>query len=172
MPRLLVEYPDGNQQIVEITDTGSFFDSTKVLWDERKQGALPADIELGKMAKQENALVKLPDYKPEYKELLQDRTEEFIKEQSLILWQAADAYINAEINGVGLSILAAGVYAQKPKAIAVAQWCDSIWTEYYIRKSKIAPALKVNTDFSMLGAMPFTVLELREEVSDLWITKG
>lgn len=168
MPRLLVEYPDGNQQVIEVTDTGSFFDSTKILWDERKQGVLPSGLELGKMAKQEGLLVILPDYTPEYKSLMQERSEAYIKEQGGILWKAADDYINAEINGVGLSILASGVYAQKPKAIAVAKWCDSVWTEYYIRKAGITSDTEVNTDFSMFGAKPFTVLELREEVKDLW----
>lgn len=171
MAKLLIEYPDGNQQIIEIDQTGSFFDKSKVLWDERINGPLPADIELGKMDKQEDGLVKLDDYKPEYKEILQEKTEEFIKDQSLILWKSADAYINAEINGVGLSILAAGVGQQKPRSLAVAQWCDSIWTEYYIRKSKITPDAEVNTDFSKFGAKPYTVLELREEVADLWSGK-
>jgi len=168
MYKLLVEYPDGNQQVVEVTDSGSFFDKTRVLWDERTDGELPDNLELGKIAKQEDELVVLPDYKPEYKELLQERTEEFIKEQSSILWKAASDYIDAEISGVGLSILATGVTNQKPKAVAVAQWCDSIWAEYFTRKDKIAPATKVNTDFSMFGEKPFSVMELREEVKDLW----
>lgn len=169
MPKLLVEFPDGNQQILEISETGSFFDKSKVLWDERTDGELPANLELGKIDKKGNKLVALPDYKPEYKELLQERTEEFIKDQSLILWSAASDYVNAEINGVGLAILAVGVVAQKPKAISVAQWLDTIWAEYYLRKIKLSPANKINTDFSMFGPMPFTVLELREEVEDLWI---
>jgi len=168
MPRLLVEFPDGNQQIIEIDQTGAFFDKSRILWDERTEGALPGNLELGKVEKQEGVLVVLPDYKPEYKEILQEQVEQYIKEQAGVLWKAADDYINAEINGVGLSILASGVTNQKPKAIAVAQWCDSVWAEYYVRAAKITAESEVNTDFSMFGSKPFTVLELREEVKDLW----
>ena len=84
------------------------------------------------------------------------------------LWTAADKYIWTYINGVGLSILAAGVYEGKPKAKAVAAWCDSIWAEYYVRRAHALVGGFPSLDFSGFGEIPHTVLELREEVEGLW----
>lgn len=85
------------------------------------------------------------------------------------LWSAADRYIYQYINGVGLAILAAGVYANKPKAIACAKWSDSVWAEYYVRKAKLEKGEAVSMDFSDIGAMPHDILELREEIQDMWL---
>jgi len=91
-----------------------------------------------------------------------------IKDKTADLWKAADAYIYASINGAGLSILASGTQLGKPKCKSVAAWCDSIWAEYYVRKAQINVIDAVNLDFSILGSMPYTILELREEVAYLW----
>lgn len=168
MPKILVEYPDGNQQIIKIDKTGSFFDQSKVLWDERIDGGLPADIIPGRMKRAGNRLVVLPEFTPGYLELKQARDEEDLARKNADLWRAADAHIYATINGVALSILSLGVSNSKPKALAVASWCDSVWAEYYVRKAQIATGVEPNLDFSALGDKPYTVLELREEVKDLW----
>lgn len=169
MPRLLIEYPDGDQKIIKIENSGSFFDKSRILWDERIDGPLPSDIEFGKMARSGESLVKLETLKPEYISLKQAKDQEAINGKIANLWAAADAYITAEINGVGLSILAGGVIQAKPKALAVAAWCDSIWAEYYSRKAAITAESDVNLDFSMFGEKPYTVLELREEISSMWM---
>ena len=85
------------------------------------------------------------------------------------LWSAADRYIYRYINGVGLSILSAGVHANKPKARACAKWSDSVWAEYYVRKEKLEKGEAVSMDFSDIGAMPHDILELREEIQDMWM---
>ena len=85
------------------------------------------------------------------------------------LWNAADRYIYRYINGVGLSILSAGVHANKPKARACAKWSDSVWAEYYVRKTKLEKGESVSMDFSDIGAMPHDILELREEIQDMWL---
>ena len=85
------------------------------------------------------------------------------------LWNAADRYICRYINGVGLSILSAGVHANKPKARACAKWSDSVWAEYYVRKAKLEKGEAVSMDFSDIGAMPHDILELREEIQDMWL---
>lgn len=85
------------------------------------------------------------------------------------LWSAADRYIYRYINGVGLSILSAGVHANKPKARACAKWSDSVWAEYYVRKAKLEKGEAVSMDFSDIGAMPHDILELREEIQDMWL---
>jgi hypothetical protein len=42
MTKLLVNAPTGQQEIIEIGEGGGYFDSTRVLWDERDDGPLPS----------------------------------------------------------------------------------------------------------------------------------
>ena len=86
------------------------------------------------------------------------------------LWAAADRYVYKYINGVGLSILGAGAFAGKPKALACARWSDSIWAEYYVRKAAILRGERVSLDFSSFGEIPHKVIELRDEIAEIWIS--
>lgn len=43
MRKLLVIRPDGTRDIVPIEDSGSYYDQSKVVWDERIDGKMPAD---------------------------------------------------------------------------------------------------------------------------------
>ena len=65
MPRLFVNSPSGEQIIIEISATGDYYDVTKIVWDESKDGPMP-DVTLGKMARSGNSLTTLPDYIPEH----------------------------------------------------------------------------------------------------------
>lgn len=56
MSKLLVNAPSGAQELVEIGLGGSYFDASRVLWDERADGPLPA-ITLGGMVRDGAALV-------------------------------------------------------------------------------------------------------------------
>ena len=85
------------------------------------------------------------------------------------LWAAADRYIYQYINGVGLSILAAGVNAGHPKAIAVAAWSDAVWSGYYAKKNDLLAGNPLDLDFTAFGPIPFDVLELRAEIESLWV---
>lgn len=170
MYKLLVEYPNGNQQLIEVEESGSYYDSSRVKWDERINGPFPEDFELGKMVVSNGQLLKHDDYIPGYAEIAAAKNLEIYNKNVAALWAAADAYIYATINGAGWAILAVGVREQKPKAKAVAAWCDSIWTEYYTRVAMIQPNVDPNLDYSGFGDKPYTILELREEVADLWIT--
>jgi hypothetical protein len=58
---LLVNQPAGKQEVIQITAAGTYFDSSRVVWDERTDGALP-EITLGKMQRVNNQLVTLEDY--------------------------------------------------------------------------------------------------------------
>ena len=58
MASLIVNLPTGEQTRIEIDDTGSYFDQSKVLWDTRKDGAIPDFVEIGKMQKIGGDLVK------------------------------------------------------------------------------------------------------------------
>lgn len=57
MPKLLVNQPSGKQEIIEISQTGDYFDQNRVLWDERTDGTLPGNVEAGKMTLENGQLV-------------------------------------------------------------------------------------------------------------------
>lgn len=54
--KILVDAPSGAQELIEIGEGGGYFDSARVLWDERTIGPLPA-ITLGGMKRAGAALV-------------------------------------------------------------------------------------------------------------------
>ena len=56
MSLLLVNTPAGAQELIEVGAGGGYFDASRVLWDERTDGPLPA-ITLGGMVRVGNALV-------------------------------------------------------------------------------------------------------------------
>jgi hypothetical protein len=41
MCKLLVNTPNGDQQVINIKESGSYFDKSAVLWDSRSDGDLP-----------------------------------------------------------------------------------------------------------------------------------
>lgn len=63
--KLLVNSPDGRQEVVEVIGAGGYFDTSRVLWDERKDGPLP-DIALGGMVRDGAALRFDPDLYAQY----------------------------------------------------------------------------------------------------------
>ena len=54
--KILVDAPSGMQELLELGEGGKYFDDSRVLWDERKDGPLPA-ITLGGMNRQGKGLV-------------------------------------------------------------------------------------------------------------------
>lgn len=56
MSKLLVNTPPGKQEVIDIRTGGGYFDASRVLWDERIDGAIPA-ITLGAMKRIGGALV-------------------------------------------------------------------------------------------------------------------
>lgn len=65
MPKLLINQPSGKQEVTEIAESGEYFDMSRVVWDERTDGALP-EITIGKMQRNGGQLVTLEDYLPEH----------------------------------------------------------------------------------------------------------
>src|SRR3990167_7876853 len=67
MPKLLVNAPTGDQRVIEVNESGGYFDESLVLWDERKDGPLP-DVTLNGMVRNGNSLAfdqtKFDGYKP------------------------------------------------------------------------------------------------------------
>jgi hypothetical protein len=55
MTQLLVNTPSGAQELITIGPGGGYFDESRVIWDEREDGALP-EITLGGMVRSGNAL--------------------------------------------------------------------------------------------------------------------
>lgn len=66
MFNLLINCPLGEQKIIEVGEGGGYFDLKRVEWDERKDGALPEGITLGKMKRNGKTLDTLPNYLPEH----------------------------------------------------------------------------------------------------------
>ncbi|MCA0214506.1 MAG: hypothetical protein LCH79_15180 [Proteobacteria bacterium] len=56
MSKLLVNAPSGAQELLTVGPGGGYFDSSRVLWDEREDGRLP-EITFGGMVRNGNALV-------------------------------------------------------------------------------------------------------------------
>lgn len=54
--KLLVNAPTGFQEVIEVNESGSYFDESRVLWDERDDGELPP-ITLGGMFRSGDSLV-------------------------------------------------------------------------------------------------------------------
>lgn len=65
MPKMLVDQPSGKQEIIEIAQTGAYYDPARVVWDERTDGVLP-EVILGKMQRVNDQLVTLEDYLPDH----------------------------------------------------------------------------------------------------------
>jgi hypothetical protein len=59
MTKLLVEAPSGFQELLEVGEGGGYFDESRVLWDERKDGAFPESLlpEVGGLARSGESLV-------------------------------------------------------------------------------------------------------------------
>lgn len=157
----------GTQEVITVSKGGSYFDPSKVLWDEGIDGPLPTII-LGGMVRVDSELVYDQSVMDATTAVTQaaDATANLNKIRSKIeaLWAAADRYTSNYVSGVAIGILTIGVIQGKPKALAVTAWSSSIWTEYYIRKAAVTATSADNHDFSQFGAMPFSVPELQAEI--------
>lgn len=65
MAKLLVNQPSGLQELIELDETGKYYDESRVLWDERIDGPMP-DITPGKMQRSGGILITLTDFLPEH----------------------------------------------------------------------------------------------------------
>lgn len=78
--KLLVNTPSGKQEVIEIGAGGGYFDDSRVVWDERKDGKLPDDIQIGKMQRVNNTLVTSDEFIPEH---IAATEQESIKQQEI-----------------------------------------------------------------------------------------
>ena len=91
------------------------------------------------------------------------QTPEYIASQDAArvdsLWKAATAYEQSFISGSAGSMLTVGYIKELPKCLAVKNWISSIWNLYYERKLSGS----ADTNFSIVGPIPYSVPELRQE---------
>lgn len=78
--KLLVNTPSGKQEVIEIGSGGGYFDDARVVWDERKDGKMPDDIQIGKMKRINNTLVTSDEFIPEH---IAATEQESIKQQEI-----------------------------------------------------------------------------------------
>lgn len=91
MSTLLVNTPNGAQELVGIGPGGAYFDPARVLWDERTDGPLP-DITLGGMVREGNTLVFSQARKDEHDAAL------VVVPREVTMRQARQALILAELD--------------------------------------------------------------------------
>jgi len=101
MGKLLIDSPTGEQITIDVDESGSYFDQSRVLWDTRAHGEMPP-LTLGKMQRVGNELVTLDDYLPAhaaviYAKTVPDEVPMTAACEALInagLYETIDAYIN------------------------------------------------------------------------------
>lgn len=72
--RLLVNNPQGHQELITVSEGGAYFDASRVVWDERVDGELP-EITLGGMVRVEGTPgIEAVEYQPAVE--AQEATEE------------------------------------------------------------------------------------------------
>lgn len=73
MDKLLINSPTGEQITIDVDDSGSYFDPSRVLWDTRAHGEMPP-LTLGKMQRAGNELVTLNDFLPAHATVIYAKT--------------------------------------------------------------------------------------------------
>ena len=93
-------------------------------------------------------------------ELLTEANNKQEQQRIASLWQAAHDIEFAAISGVAVGLLVLGVMQQKPISVAISNWVQSLWTEYYVRKFSGS----TDTDFSSVGDCPHSIPEMMQEL--------
>ncbi|HYD58978.1 MAG TPA: hypothetical protein VEC35_01390 [Noviherbaspirillum sp.] len=138
MSKLLVNSPIGTQEVIEIGEGGGYFDQSRVLWDERKDGPLP-EITLGGMVRQGSSLVFSQIRMDEHNAALQPTQEQLIKHYDGVVQKRLDDV--ARLFGYGdpnrpevSPILHAISYAEEPavprfqnEGRALRAWRSLVW---------------------------------------------
>lgn len=56
MRQLIVNTPQGKQEMIKVGKGGGYFDSSRVVWDEQEDGPLPEGVEPGKLVRTDRGL--------------------------------------------------------------------------------------------------------------------
>lgn len=66
MSKLIVNNPQGVQEVLEVGQSGSYFDNDLVIWDERVHGIFSRESELGGLVPLDEVVVSENPYDPEH----------------------------------------------------------------------------------------------------------
>lgn len=82
-----------------------------------------------------------------------------------LLWNAADQYQRfqldaVEMNSYTLNVMRGVLQSNNAKMVANLNWVESLWTEYYERKTDLIEGRAISLDFSECGFKPFSYLEV------------
>jgi len=80
--KILVNLPNGLQEIIHVGEGGDYSDQSAIEWHEGRDGLMPF-VTPGKMQRQGNALVELPDYLPAHAAALTVKQAQDAKQQRL-----------------------------------------------------------------------------------------
>jgi len=80
MSKLLVNEVSGEQVIYTVEKGGEYFDPSRVIWDERVDGAM-SDMEVGKIIREGDDLKQLDDYLPEHQAALDKKQQDILARQ-------------------------------------------------------------------------------------------
>jgi hypothetical protein len=90
--------------------------------------------------------------------------ERFEAQKTAELWAAANEYQQSRMDANAMAALRSKT---TPKALAVIAWVESIWTEYYTRKTVIAGGDFTGTaSFRTLGEPPYDFYEAYSETTE------
>lgn len=92
--KLLVDAPSGVQELIEVGPGGGYFDETRVVWDERKDGPLP-EVTVGGMKREGKELAFDP-------ERLTVHEEASVKPQPPTINDRHNALVRAVAKAIGL----------------------------------------------------------------------
>lgn len=165
MPRLLVNAPSGNQELILIDWTGGYFDASRVVWDERTDGPLP-DITIGGMVRVEavpaiEATEETPgvDAVPaslEFsQELLDSRVSAVVVPQSVTMAQAQKALALAGVDLAAIDAAIEAIQDDTARALAKIDWNK---------------ASNVRLDSALVASMAAALGLTQSRVNQLFIT--
>ncbi len=146
MYELLVTCPDGEQMIITVDEGGGFYDDSRVMWDVRKDGAMP-QVTLGKMQRIGGQLITLDDFTPEHAAAVYKK---MVPEQ-VLMTAAREALIDAGLLG------AVNVYMQSLTEK------DQVWWEY---------SVSISRKFPLVESARIALSMTNEQIDQLFIAAG
>lgn len=110
--------------------------------------------------------------------LTQEEITELINNNIGVIWSEANNYVESQISGAAYGMVTALIILNKItpgvglKGVAVKNWIDSVWSQYYTNKYLLQnghPFIQSMTDYSSNGVMPYSVPELKIELNSIGV---
>lgn len=146
MYALLINAPSGKQEIIDIDETGSYFEPAHVLWDTRIDGPMPF-LTLGKMQRVGDDLIVLNDFIPGHAEAVRAESVPY----SVLMPSARIAMLRENVLDTVETFIATlgaeaiiwwqtSVYIRRDFPLVEAVRVEMDWTQAYIDDLFIAAA--------------------------------